>query len=147
VDVRSFLHLGSRRTPPGGETAGWAGRTLPLLAAVLLMLGFLTFPTAPPDNDVDSSSGGVLSYAHQQGIQFGPDLVFFYYPAQAADLRMAVDVALCLVTAAGLCLAAWRLRPLWRWPRFPSSLSPSQAGHWSRAIWRFAAVGGRPRGC
>ena len=99
---------------------------MPFLAAVLLMLGFVTFPAPPPDNSVDSSLSGVLSYAHQQGIQFGPDLVFtygplgflmfFYYSAHAADLRMAVDVALCLVMATGLCLVAWRLRPLWRLP-------------------------------
>jgi hypothetical protein len=99
---------------------------MPFLAAALLMLGFVTFPAAPPDNSVDSSLSAVLSYAHQQGIQFGPDLVFtygplgflmfFYYSAHAAGLRMAVDVALCLVTAVGLCLVAWRLRPLWRWP-------------------------------
>jgi hypothetical protein len=99
---------------------------MPFLAAVLLMLDFVTFPAAPPDNSVDSSLSAVLSYAHQQGIQFGPDLVFtygplgflmfFYYSAHVAGLRMAVDVALCLVTAFGLCLVAWRLRPLWRWP-------------------------------
>jgi hypothetical protein len=102
-----------------------ASRAAPFLAAVLLMVCFLTFPDAPPDNDVDSSLSGVLSYAHAQGIQFGPDLVitygplgflmFFNYQAHAAGLRMVVDVALCLVTAIGLCLAAWRLRPLWRW--------------------------------
>jgi lysophospholipase L1-like esterase len=99
---------------------------MPFLAAVLLMLDFVTFPAAPPDNSVDSSLSAVLSYAHQRGIQFGPDLVFtygplgflmfFYYSAHAAGLRMAVDVALCLGTATGLCLVAWRLRPRWRWP-------------------------------
>jgi lysophospholipase L1-like esterase len=99
---------------------------MPFLAALLLMLCFVTFPAAPPDNSVDSSLSAVLSYAHQQGIQFGPNLVFtygplgflmfFYYSAHAAGLRMAVDVALCLGTASGLCLVAWRLRPLWRWP-------------------------------
>jgi lysophospholipase L1-like esterase len=99
---------------------------VPFLITGLLTLGFVTFPPAPPDNSVDSSLSGVLSYAHQQGIQFGPNLVFtygplgflmfFYYSAHAAGLRMAVDVALCLVTATGLCLVAWGLRPLWRWP-------------------------------
>ena len=92
---------------------------MPFLAAVLLMLSFVTFPAAPPDNSVDSSLSGVLSYAHQQGLQFGPDLVFtygplgflifFYFSPWAAGLRMAADVALCLVTATGLCLVAWRL--------------------------------------
>ena len=90
------------------------------------MLSFVTFPPAPPDNDVDSSLSAVLNYAHDQGIQFGPELVltygplgflmFFYFSPHAAGLRMAVDVALCLSTAIGLCLVAWRLRPLWRWP-------------------------------
>ncbi len=89
------------------------------------MLSFVTFPPAPPDNDVDSSLSAVLNYAHDQGIQFGPELVltygplgflmFFYFSPHAAGLRMAVDVALCLSTAIGLCLVAGRLRPLWRW--------------------------------
>jgi lysophospholipase L1-like esterase len=96
-----------------------------LLTALGLTLSFVTFPSAPPDNSVDSSLSGVLSYAHQRGIQFGPELVFtygplgflmfFYYSAHAAGLRMVVDFALCLVTSVGLCLVAWRLRPLWRW--------------------------------
>ena len=90
------------------------------------MLSFVTFPPPPPDNDVDSSLSGVLNYAHAQGLQFGPDLaltygplgflMFFYFSPHAAALRMAADVALCLVAAIGLCLVAWRLRPLWRWP-------------------------------
>ena len=121
-----FFRWGSWPTPPGGGGRIWARRAGPFLAAVLLMLGFVTFPAPPPDNSVDSSLSGVLSYAHQQGVQFGPELVFtygplgflmfFYYAAHAAGLRMAVDVALCLVMATGLCLVAWRLRPLWRWP-------------------------------
>jgi len=90
------------------------------------MLSFVTFPPPPPDNDVDSSLSGVLNYAHGQGIQFGPDLMltygplgflmFFYFSPHAAGLRMGMDVTVCLVTAIGLCLVAWRLRPLWRWP-------------------------------
>jgi hypothetical protein len=90
------------------------------------MLSFVTFPTPPPDNDVDSSLSAVLNYAHAQGLQFGPDLaltygplgflMFFYFSPHDAGLRMAADVALCLVAATGLCLLAWRLRPLWRWP-------------------------------
>jgi hypothetical protein len=100
-------------------------RTAPFLTAVLLALSFLTFYPAPPDSDVDSSLSDTLSYAHQQGIQFGTDfvftygplgyLMFFYYTPHAAGLRAAVAVALCLVTATGLSLVAWRLRPLARW--------------------------------
>ena len=120
-----FMGWGSRRTAPAGERQGWAGRAVPVLTAVLLMLSFVSFPSAPPDNDVDSSLSGVLSYAHQQGLQFGTDVVFtygplgylmfYYYAPHAAGLRMVVDVALALVASAGLCLVAWRLRPLWRW--------------------------------
>jgi len=118
------------RSPPRCKSGkdgnqGWAGKVTPILAAVLLMLSFLTFPSAPPDNSVDSSLGRVLSYAHQHDLQFGPELVFtygplgflmfFYFSPDSAGLHMATDVALCLLTAVGLCLLAWRLRPLWRW--------------------------------
>ena len=116
---------GSLCTPAGGDRPGWARKAAPFLAAVLLAVSFLSFYPAPPDNDVDSSLSGVLSYAHQHAIQFGPEFVFtygplgylmlFYYSPHAAGLRIVVDVALCLVTATGLCLMAWRLRPLARW--------------------------------
>ena len=116
----------SRWTSAGGGQWVWASRAAPFLAAVLLMLSFVTFPTPPPDNDVDSSLSGVLNYAHIHGIQFGPDLVFtygplgflmfFYFSPHAAGMHMAADVVLCLTVATGLCLVAWRLRPLWRWP-------------------------------
>jgi hypothetical protein len=42
-------------------------------------------------------------------------LMLFYYTPHAAGLRIVVEVALCLVMASGLCLVAWRLRPLARW--------------------------------
>jgi len=55
---------------------------LPLLAAVLVMLSFLTLPRAATDLDLDSdaSLGEVLGYAHQQGLQFGTDFVSTYGP-------------------------------------------------------------------
>jgi lysophospholipase L1-like esterase len=126
VSARSFLRLGSGRPLPEGERTGRARRAVPVLAvAALLTVSFLIFPAAPPDNEVDSSLASVLNYAHQQGLQFGPELVFtygplgflmfLYYSAHAAGLRLAVQVAVCLSTAVGLCLVAWRLRPLWRW--------------------------------
>ena len=121
----ALFRWGSLCTPAGGDRPGWARKAAPFLAAVLLAVSFLSFYPAPPDNDVDSSLSGVLSYAHQHAIQFGPEFVFtygplgylmlFYYSPHAASLRIVVDVALCLVTATGLCLMAWRLRPLARW--------------------------------
>ena len=68
---------------------------------------------------------GVLNYAHAHGIQFGPEfvftygplgyLMFLYFSPHAAGLRIAVSVAVCLATAIGLCLVAWRLRLFQRW--------------------------------
>ncbi|HOX55710.1 MAG TPA: hypothetical protein P5205_08800 [Candidatus Paceibacterota bacterium] len=106
--------------PPGRLT-----KLVPLLAAALITVCFVSFPSAPPDNDVDSSLSAGLNYAQEEGLQFGSDLVFtygplgflmfYYYSPCAAGWRMAADVAYCLATAVGLCLLAWRLRPLWRW--------------------------------
>ena len=107
--------------PPDASRRGVA---LPLLAAVLVMLTFVTFPPAPVDLkvDADTSLSAVLNYAQQHGLQFGTGLVstygplgylsFFYFSPNGAGIRMAVDVAFCLTVAAGLCLVAWRLRPL-----------------------------------
>ncbi len=113
---------------PTQASAGAASRwriLLPLLATVLVMLTVLTVPRAPVDldTDADTSLSEVLSYAHQQGLQFGTDLVFtygplgyltfFYFSPPAAATRLAVDAAVCFVIAAGLCLAAWRGRLVW----------------------------------
>jgi hypothetical protein len=99
---------------------------LPLLAAALVMLTFVTIPPAPMDLkvDADTSLSAVLNYAQQQGLQFGTDLVctygplgyliFFYFSPNAAGIRMMVDVVFCFTVAAGLCLVAWRLRPVGR---------------------------------
>ena len=111
---------------PRAAAASRRGLALPLLAAVLVMLTFVTIPPAPVDLkvDTDTSLSAVLNYAQQQGLQFGPDLVatygplgyliFFYFSPNAAGMRMMVDVAFCLTVAAGLCLVAWRLRLVWR---------------------------------
>ena len=98
----------------------------PLLAAVLVMMTFLTIPPAALDLNVDADTSwcAVLNYAHQHGLQFGTDLVFtygplgylitFYFSPNGTAARMVADVALCWTVAAGLCLVAWRLRPVWR---------------------------------
>jgi hypothetical protein len=96
-----------------------------VMVAGLLALSFATFPVAPPDNSVDSSLAAVLGYARERRLQFGPDLAltygplgylaFFYYTPCQAGLRLAVDVALGLIVAAGVCRLAWRLPLRWRW--------------------------------
>jgi hypothetical protein len=90
------------------------------------MMTFLTIPPAAVDLNVDADTSwcAVLNYAHQHGLQFGTDLVFtygplgyliaFYFSPNGAGMRMVADVALCWTVAAGLCLVAWRLRPVWR---------------------------------
>ena len=112
------------QTAPAPDPAR-RGLALPLLAAVLVMLTFLTLQRAPTDLgvDTDTSLSEVLNYANQHGLQFGPELVstygplgyliFFYFSPHAAGLRLGVDAALCLAVAVGLCLVAWRLRPVW----------------------------------
>jgi hypothetical protein len=112
-------------TPPSSAASRW--RTiLPLLAAVLVMLTFVTIARPPSDLnvDTDTSLNAVLNYANQHRMQFGTDLVctygplgyleFFYYSPHAAGLRLAVETALCLTVALGLCLVAWPLRLPWR---------------------------------
>jgi hypothetical protein len=98
---------------------------LPLLAAVLVMLSFLTLPRAATDLDLDSdaSLGEVLGYAHQQGLQFGTDFVstygplgyviFVYFSPRTAGTCMVIGSVFCFVAAAGLCLVAWRVRLVW----------------------------------
>lgn len=96
---------------------------LPLLAATLLTLEFITIPRKPLSLDPDSSWAAALTYAHQAGLQFGPDCSFTYgplgyltvpfYAGLPVGLRFGVDVAFCFVVAAGLCLMAWRIGVVW----------------------------------
>lgn len=97
------------RTPGASR---W-GLALPLLAAMLVMLTFLTIPPAPVDLKVDTDTSfiAVLDYAQQHGLQFGPDLVctygplgyliFYYYSPNTPVLRMAVDVVFCFTVGRG----------------------------------------------
>jgi hypothetical protein len=101
------------------------GVVLPLLAAVLVMLSFLTLPRSATDLDLDSdaSLSEVLGYAHQQGLQFGTDIVstygplgyviFVYFSPRTAEACMVVGSVFCFAAAAGLCLVAWRGRLVW----------------------------------
>ncbi len=105
-----------------------AGRKLafPLLAAVLVMLTFITIPIAPVDldTDADTSFSMAVNYSRLQGLHLGTDLVhtygplghliFIYFAPQIAGVRMLTDIALGYTVAAGLCLVAWQLHWTWR---------------------------------
>ena len=112
------------------DTAPSRNIVWPLLIAAVLTLFFLNFPTVPPQTELhayeaDPSLGAILNYAHQSGLQFGAQFVYTYGPLgylifpyfypRAEVLPMAVAVVLCFTVAAGLCLAAWQLQPMWRW--------------------------------
>jgi hypothetical protein len=103
---------------------GFLRDALPFIAATLLMLVFVTLSSAPEDNTADASLFGILNHARQENTQFGTDLVytygplgyllFPYYSPYAATLRIVVNGVFSYAVAAGLCLAAWRLRLFWR---------------------------------
>src|ERR1035441_3709620 len=109
----------------GAAVAPRRSVVLPLLAAVLVMLSFLTLPRAATNLDMDSdtSLSEVLGYAHQQGLQFGTDFVctygplgyfiFVYFSPRTAGTCMVVGSVFCFAAAAGLCLGAWRGRLVW----------------------------------
>ena len=94
-------------------------------AAVLFVaLVFLVIPREVVGLNADSSWCTVLSYAQQKGWQFGTEIVFTYGPAgflvtpwstgHPFVVRLLSDITLTLLVAAGLCLAAWRVRLLCR---------------------------------
>ncbi len=95
-----------------------------LVAALFVALVLLIIPRSVAGVDPDGSWCAVLSHAHQQGWQFGKDIVFPYGPAgflitpwatdQPFVLRMVSDIALSLLVATGLCLVAWRVRLIYR---------------------------------
>jgi len=95
-----------------------------ILTTILVACVCLPIPRAPVTTDRESSWGAVLVYAHEKGLQFGPQIVFTYGPlgflsipyfaAHAAPARLATDCILSLLIAAGVCLLAWRLPVLWR---------------------------------
>jgi hypothetical protein len=96
---------------------------LPLVAAFFISLVLLTVPTAPPDLGEPSWSA-VLRWAHDQGLQFGKDIVFTYGPlgfllapytlSQPTQTLLLAQAALCFQSALGLCLLASRLGLAWR---------------------------------
>ena len=108
--------------PPRVITASRWSNISPLIAAVLVMLTFVTIsrPLSDLNVDTDTSLSAVLNYAHQNHLQFGTDLVctygplgylvFFYYSPHAAGMRLVVETVLSLMVAVALCLVAWRLR-------------------------------------
>src|SRR5436853_265832 len=121
--MRTFWRLSSGPEPP--ETPNFPARSAiqVFLAALLLSVAVLTFPQLPLGKDTDSSWRAMLAYAYEHNLQFGPDIAFTFgplgfltipgYSGIAVGLRMAVDVALCVIVSVGCCLVAWRLA----WPR------------------------------
>jgi hypothetical protein len=83
-----------------------------------------TFPRAPLGTDLDSSWAAVLEYAAQHHLQYGKEIVFTYGPLGFLTTsrtipgpgitRTIVDLGLCFITSAGICLLAWRMSILWR---------------------------------
>jgi hypothetical protein len=75
-------------------------------------------------DDVESSWSSVLTYAHQEGLQLGKEIVFTYGPlgfltipcfsGSFVALRLIFDVVLSLAVSIPLCLLAWRLSIAWR---------------------------------
>jgi hypothetical protein len=106
--------------PPQGPQSP----VLPLVTAAIVALVLLTLPTAPPDLGVDTGWCAVLRWAHETGARFGRELVFTYGPlgyliapyfvGGSTTTLALVNAALVYQIAAGLCLLAWRLAPLWR---------------------------------
>ncbi|HZR16960.1 MAG TPA: hypothetical protein VFE51_06500 [Verrucomicrobiae bacterium] len=82
-------------------------------------------PAIAPDLGIDASWCAVLDWAHQQGLQFGKDIVFTYGPLgylvapyclePPGTARILFNAALCFHIALGLSLLAWKLAPLWRY--------------------------------
>ncbi|HWI55853.1 MAG TPA: SGNH/GDSL hydrolase family protein, partial [Bacillota bacterium] len=127
MNSSSSLPVAGGTRVPSAEPSVWL-KLLPFLAAGLLMLSFLTIPRPPPGDEVqayeaDPSLSLILDHAHQHGLQFGTQhvytygplgfLVFFFHSPQTAGMRMTVDIVFSFTVALGLCLVAWRLRPLW----------------------------------
>jgi hypothetical protein len=119
------MEAASQPDQEGAVVAPRRSVILPLLAAVLVMLSVATLPRAATDLDMDSDASlcEVLGYAHQQGLQFGTDLVstwgplgyvvFVYFSPRTAGTCLVVGSVFCFAAAAGLCLVAWRARPRW----------------------------------
>src|SRR5689334_168196 len=51
-----------------------------IATVIVLALVCLTAPREPVTTDRESSWGAVLSYAHERGLQFGPEVIFTYGP-------------------------------------------------------------------
>lgn len=96
----------------------------PLLTSLLLTIVLLNIPILPSSTEVDLSLGDILSFAHEHGLQFGPDitstygplswLYFPYFSPHSGTTHLLVDFALTLLALGGFCIAAWRLKLLWR---------------------------------
>ena len=110
--------------------AGWGSAigSLPFTAifllASLLSLSFASVPTLAVNEGVEGAWTSLLGYAHQKGLQYGPEIVYPYGPlgflitphfnSETRGLRMFVDIVLAFGIAYGVCLVAWRSGRGWR---------------------------------
>src|SRR5437899_842026 len=95
-----------------------------ILAAIFAALIVATITRVPMADDVESSWSSVLTYAHQNGLQLGRDIVFTYGPVGFLTVpcfsgsfvaaRLMFDIALGLAVSIPLCLVSWRLTTAWR---------------------------------
>jgi hypothetical protein len=109
----------SRFAPVGG---GWLW---PALTTLFVGLVIAPISYTPLGDGLDSSWAAVLDYAHRERLQYGKDVIFTYgplgflitpfYSGYAVGVRLALDTVLGLITAAGVCLAGWRMAAVWRW--------------------------------
>jgi hypothetical protein len=92
----------------------------------LMVIILIAFPRLPIGTGDDSSWTSVLGYAYHNGLQFGKDIAFTYGPLgflltpylylHAEWLRLITDLVLCSTVVVGICLWAWHLPRIWRWP-------------------------------
>jgi len=135
------IEVAKTRTEPASEPRKSRARSLLLPAVIALMaLAFCFFPQTTLTTLPDHSWERVIIWAHQNGLQFGHDLVFTYGPLgflatsgftpDVAVTRILFEAVLSIVIATGFCLVAWRTAPVWRVVLLVFFLTVTMPLHW-----------------